>query len=96
MDQEGVDAIKRHFDVVAEAVRSDVQAVAEGVSLLADQVRSLETRFDGLEQRFDGLEQRFDGLQHEVQAGFTETRALMRVSYAELDRRLRKLETDAS
>ena len=78
MDQEGVDDIKRHFDVVVEGVRSDVQAVAEGVSLLAEQVRSLETRFDGLQQ--------------EVQAGFTETRALMRVSYSELDRRLRKLD----
>ena len=38
MDPEAVDEIKRHFGVVAEGLRADVQAVAEGVQQLGDRV----------------------------------------------------------
>lgn len=60
MDREGVDEIKRHFEVVAEGVRGEVQAVAEGVELLAERIGALETRVGGLQQ--------------EVRHEFTETR----------------------
>jgi hypothetical protein len=32
MDRETVEEIKRHFDVVAEGLRSDIRLVAEGVA----------------------------------------------------------------
>ena len=38
MDPEAVDEIKRHFGVVAEGLRADVQAVAEGVQRLGDRL----------------------------------------------------------
>jgi regulator of replication initiation timing len=80
MDRVSVDEIKRHFEVVAEGVRAEVQAVAEGVESLAERIGSLDTRVGGLQQ--------------EVRHEFTETQAIIRLSYSELDRRLRDLETD--
>lgn len=67
MDREIADEIKRHFEVVAESVRDDVQAVAEGVGSLGERIGSLETRVDALGQ--------------EVRHDFTETQAMIRLSY---------------
>lgn len=66
MDRESVDEIKRHFEVGAEGVRGDVQAVAEGVESLAERIGALDTRVRGLEQ--------------EVRHEFTETQAMIRLS----------------
>ena len=82
MDRETVEEIKRHFGVVAEGVRSDVKAVAEGQSFTNE-------RLDRLEQRFDGLEQRLD-------RGFGELQSMIRLSYAEIDRRFGVLESEMS
>lgn len=73
---EAVDAkiadTRRHFDVVAERMHSQVQLVAEGITAVG--------------QRFDRFEQK-------VEAEFVETRAMIRVSYAQLERRIQELET---
>jgi len=66
-----VDEVKRHFNVVAEALRSEIRLLAEGV----EGVRVDLTAFKG-----------------EVKQEFEETRAMIRLSYSELDRRLRTLE----
>ncbi len=66
MDRETADEIERHFEVVAEGVRGEVQAVAEGVASLAERIGSLETRVGGL--------------QLEVRQEFTETQAMIRFS----------------
>ena len=80
MDREAVDEIKRHFEVVAEGVRGEIQTVAEGVDSFAERMGSLETRVGALQQ--------------EVLREFTETQAMIRLSYSELERRLHDLETD--
>ena len=80
MDRDQVDEIKRHFDVVTDGVRGEVQAVAEGVTSVAERIGSLETSVGALRQ--------------EVRQEFSETQAMVRLSYSELDRRLRDLETD--
>lgn len=85
MDQETADEIKRHFNVVAEGLRSDIRALAEGLGANTD-------RLDRLEMRFDGFENRFDGFENRVTAEFTETRAMIRLSYGELERRIVRLE----
>lgn len=85
MDQETADEIKRHFNVVAEGLRSDLRVLAEGLGANAD-------RLDRLERRFDGFEGRFDGFENRVTAEFTETRAMIRLSYGELERRIVRLE----
>lgn len=43
MDPQWVDEIKRHFGVVAEQLRSDVQQVAAGQQLLRSEVDTLRS-----------------------------------------------------
>ena len=62
---------RRHFDVVAEGLRSQIQLVAEGVS---------------------AADQRLDRFQRKVEEEFAETRAAIRFSYAQLERRILDLE----
>lgn len=69
---------RQHFDVVAEGLRKQVQLVAEGVSSNG--------------QRMDRVVIRIDGLEQGVHREFEEVRAMIRLSYTELDRRLRSLE----
>jgi hypothetical protein len=71
MDRETVEEIKRHFGIVAEGLRSEIQLVAEGQSFLRDELNAkfdgLTARVDGLTTRVDGLTARVDGLTHIVQ-----------------------------
>jgi DNA repair exonuclease SbcCD ATPase subunit len=67
---------RRHFDVVAEHMRSQLQLVAEGVSSLAD-------RLDRLEKH----------LREEILRAQRELSAMVKFSYAELDRKIQGLET---
>jgi hypothetical protein len=75
MDHETADDIKRHFDVVAEGMRDDVQLVAEGVSLLREESdafrRDVAREFQGVARQFEGVAREFD-----------ETRTLIRLSYS--------------
>jgi DNA repair exonuclease SbcCD ATPase subunit len=70
-----LDETRRHFDVVAEQMRSQLQVVAEGVSSLTD-------RLDRLEQN----------LREEILRAQRELSAMIKFSYAELDRRIQGLE----
>ena len=63
---------RRHFEIVAEGLRSDVRLVAEGVT---------------------ALDERFTAFGGEIKADFAELRAMIHLSYAELERRLRALES---
>ena len=69
---------RNHFDVVAEGLRQQVQLVAEGVSSNGERIDRLVARSDRME----------DGMHRE----FEEVRSMIRLSYTELDRRLRTLE----
>ncbi|MEO8035482.1 MAG: hypothetical protein ABI837_13685 [Acidobacteriota bacterium] len=69
---------RRHFDVVAEGMKQQFQLVAEGVSSIGERTDRLTGRFDSLEE----------GMHRE----FEEVRSMIRLSYTELDRRLRSLE----
>ncbi len=72
MEQEQVEEIKRHFGVIAEALRSDVHQVAEGHAVIRREL-----------QEFRG----------EVRDEFREVRALLRLSFAQLDQRISRLES---
>jgi chromosome segregation ATPase len=93
MDRETVDEIKRHFGVLIEGVESKLQVVAEGVALANERIDRLNERIDRLDQRMDRLEQRMDRLETEVHQGFSELRAMIKLSYEEIDRRLMSLES---
>jgi transposase-like protein len=75
MNDAQVEEIKRHFGVVAEALRSDIRQIAEGHS---------------------GLRRDIQELREEFRDEFKEMRALMRLSFSQLDQRMRTLETDIS
>ena len=44
MDRETADEIKRHFNVVAEGLRTDIRAVLEGIGAVNDRLDRFETR----------------------------------------------------
>ena len=69
---------RRHMGVLVEAVRDDIRQVAEGLV--------------GVEGRLGNVEQRFDRFEQKVEAEFAETRAAIRFSYAQLERRIQELE----
>lgn len=75
MNDAQVEEIKRHFGVVAEALRSDPRQVAEGHSVIRHELQELRTEF---------------------RDEFKEMRALMRLSFSQLDQRIRSLEADIS
>lgn len=62
---------RRHFEVVAEGLRSEIRQVAEGVL---------------------NVDEKLGRFRQEVQVEFNEIKAMIRFSYAELDRRVRTLE----
>ena len=82
MDRETTDEIKRHFNVVAEGLRSEIRTVAEGVGANTDRLDSLDERLDRLESR--------------MTEEFGEVKAMIRLSFGELDRRMRSLESDVT
>jgi len=69
---------KRHFEVVAEGLTAQIRLVAEGHGLLAEGLRAVKE--DVHEFRGES--------RHE----FTELRAMMKLSYAELEGRVTRLE----
>lgn len=73
MEREQIEEIKRHFGVVAEALRSDLQQVAEGHSIVRREIQSLR---------------------EEVRDEFREMRALIRLSFSQLDQRIGTLESE--
>ena len=59
MDYETAEEIKRHFNGVAEGLRSDIRLVIEGLAANTVRLDRLEGRFDGLEIRAEGLRTEF-------------------------------------
>ena len=68
----------RHFDVAAEGLTAQIRLIAEGHGLLADQLHAVK----GDVQEFRA----------ETRHEFTELRAMMKLSYAELEGRVTRLE----
>ena len=66
---------RRHFDVVAEQMRSDLRLIAEGLGALREQVTRIE-----------------HNLREDILSAQRELSAMIKFSYAELDRRIQGLE----
>jgi len=88
MDHETVDEIKRHFNVVAEGLRSDIRLVIEGLAANTDRLDRVEdrldrvdVRLDRVDVRLDRVEVRLDGVEHGlvgVKTDFGEFRTMIR------------------
>jgi len=92
MDYETAEEIKRHFNVVAEGLRSDIRLVIEGLGANTDRLDRLQGRFDGLEGRFEGLEIRFEGLEGRFE-GLEIRFEYLRTEFRELKERIEPLLT---
>ena len=71
--------IKRHFNVVAESLRSEIRAVAESQAATNERLDHLEAH-----------------LEARIVEESSETRAMIRLSFGELDRRIRSLEENVT
>jgi hypothetical protein len=63
MDRETAEEVKRHFNVVAEGLRSDIRLVIEGLAANTDRLDGVEVRLDRVEVRLDRVEVRLDGVE---------------------------------
>ena len=63
MDQVTAQEIRRHFDVVAEALRGDMRMLAEGIAGTHERLDRVEVRLDGVESRLDRVESRLDRIE---------------------------------
>jgi hypothetical protein len=68
MDRETTDEIKRHFNVAAEGLRSEIRTVAEGVGANTERLDRLEDRLDRFESR--------------IVEEISEVKAMIRLSFA--------------
>jgi chaperonin cofactor prefoldin len=63
---------RRHFDVVAEDLKSRIQLVAEGVLLVDEKLErfrvEVHERFEAMDRRFEAIDQRFMRLETRVGA----------------------------
>ncbi len=94
MTGEDREDIKRHFNVVAEGLRSEIRLLAEGVGANNEKLDRFEGRLDRFEGRLDQLDFRIDRLETRIVEEFGEVKAMIRLSFGELDRRIQSLESD--
>jgi archaellum component FlaC len=66
MDSETAEEVKRHFNVVAEALRADIRIVIEGLSANTERLDGVEVRLDRVEGRLERVELRLDGVEHRL------------------------------
>jgi len=88
-----VDDLHRHFDTVAENLLGQIQQVTEGVVLVNERLDRVETWIEGVDTRLDRVESRLDVFEQHTTAEFGEVKSMIRLSYAELERRLGTLES---
>jgi len=96
MDHETAEDIKRHVSVVAEGLRSEIRLVAEGFLATNERLDTTNSRLDATNERLEkGLEAtnvRIDGILSRMAEEFRDMRAMIRLMFGDLDRRLRALE----
>ena len=73
------DEIIHHFHIISEGLTDQIKLLAEGHS--------------GIFQRLDQVETRLEQIGEENEHQHLETRALVKISFTELDKRLSNLET---
>lgn len=91
--------IIHEFHVVSEGMMDHIKLLAEGHSGVVQKLDRVENRIEGVENRLDKVENRLDHMEtkldhmgKENERQHIETRALIKLSFSELDNRLSSLE----
>ena len=104
MDSEATQEIKRHFDVVAESLRAEVRDLRQELRAGIQDVRrhsdviaeSLRSEIRIVAEGVTGLDEKFTpefrNVREEFREAIGEVKSLLRLSYGDLDRRVRTLE----
>jgi chromosome segregation ATPase len=82
---EGMDARFENVDSRLDKVDARLDKVDAGLD-------RVDSRLDKVDGHLDGVDSRLDRLEHEMHREFAEVRAMIKFSYADLDRRLTTLE----
>jgi predicted phage-related endonuclease len=85
--------IIHQFHIISEGLIDQIKLLAEGHAGIIQQLGGVKTRLDGVETRLDGVETRLDHMVKENERQHAETRALLKISFSQLDRRLSDLES---
>ena len=89
MDRETVIEIKRHFGIVAEALRSEMQDVKRHFDVVGEGLRS-DIRL--VAEGVAGLDEKFTREFQNVRQEIGEVKTLLQLSYSDLDRRVQAVE----
>jgi hypothetical protein len=104
MDSEATQEIKRHFDVVAESLRAEVRDLRQDLQagiqdvrrhsdviaeILRSEIRIVAEGVTGLDQKFT---REFRNVREEFREAISEVKSLLRLSFGDLDQRVRTLE----
>jgi chromosome segregation ATPase len=99
--------IIHEFRIVSEGLTDQIKLLDEGHSGVVQRLDRMDTRFDQveirldrvetrldhMETRLDRVEKRLDHMEKENERQHLETRALIKLSFSELDKRLTDLES---
>jgi len=85
--------ILHQFHIISEGLIDQIKLLAEGHSGIIQRLDRVETRLDRVETRLDGVETRLDYMAKENERQHEETRALVKLSFSELDKRISSLES---
>lgn len=83
-------ATKKDLNKFKEDIIHEFHIISEG---LIDQIKLLAEGHSGIIQRLDRVETRLDHFEKENERQHLETRALVKISFSELDRRVSELES---
>jgi hypothetical protein len=90
MSQEDHQQTRRHFDVVAEGLRSDMRFLAEG---LATTNETLERFRTDTTREFAEVHRELDVFREATARNFADVHAEIRNSHSDIDRRLKAVES---
>ena len=99
--------ILHQFHIISEGLIDQIKLLAEGHSGIIQRLDRTDTRLEGVETkldrvetkldrvdtRLDGVETRLDHMARENERQHEETRALVKLSFSELDKRISNLES---
>ena len=81
---------KKDLQVFKDEIIQQFHIISEG---LIDQIKLLAEGHSGIIQRLDRVETRLDKMEEENKREHLETRALIKISFSQLDRRISDLES---